>query len=230
MKNFWEVFLFSGYQSTLVILKTPGSITIMHNKTPRVVLRIPFIAAPAFLVLYGIAHFIDGLDDTYGPGLAWTIGHIMFLCALLTFGWVILRLRRIVNDSASKHKFIARPAAIVGLVGLAVFVRVAVIDTISGLLAANHPALGSLQNKLSAYPSAALESYFNIGPLLFQLGMLTLMIQLALLKPRRLPWWSPILLFSGFLMLGFDLNLLVPGALLIGCALMPLALSENKVL
>ncbi len=198
------------------------------NPAPSKLIRIPFAAAPVFLVLYGVAHLIDGLDGTYGPGIAWTVGHVMFLCGLLTFGLVILGLHQRVSGGTSKRRLVAGLAVAVGLLGLIVFVRVAVIDIITGLRAANYADMSSISSQLNAYPSASLEPYYNIGPLLFQLGMLTLMLQLAILKPRRLPWWSPVLLLLGFLLLGFNLSLLLPGAILVGGALMPLALSKNQ--
>lgn len=69
---------------------------------------------------------------------------------------------------------------------------------------------------------SVLIPFYNFGPLFFQLGLLILMLQLAILKPRQLPWWSPLVLLGGFLLLGFDIDLLIPGAILIGLAFMPL--------
>ena len=97
----------------------------------------------------------------------------------------------------------------------------AVIDIITGLRAANNAAMGAISTQLNSYPFPSLAPFYNIGPLLFQLGLLVLMLQLAVLKPRQIPWWSPLLLLAGFLLLGFDLNLLPIGAIVIGVALMP---------
>lgn len=188
--------------------------------------RAPFLAAPTFLALYGVARLMDGLDGEYGPGVAWTFGHIMFLCGMISFGLVIVELRRRLGGGTPKRKFISGLAVGAGLVGILVFVRVIAIDILTGLRAGNHAAMSSISSQLNAYPIASLEPYYKIGPLLFQLGILTLMIQLAI--SRRLPWWSPALLFLGFLLLGSNLNLLLPGSILIGCALMPLAFTKNK--
>jgi len=190
-------------------------------------LQTPFAMAPIFLVLYGVAHMIDGLDGNYGPGIAWTLGHIMFLSGMLTFALVLVGLHRRIGQDTAKHKLIAGLALVCGLIGLSVFVRVIIIDIITGLRAGDHADMASISARLNAYPSAGLERYYNVGPLLFQLGMLTLMIQMVVL--HRLPWWGPVLLLAGFLLLGFNLNLLVPGALLIGCALMPLTAGKYKV-
>ena len=186
------------------------------------VIRGSFVAAPAFLLLYAVAHWVDGLDGAYGPGLAWTVGHVMFLLGLLAFGGVIVGLFARASNGAPPRKLIAAIAALAGLAGLIVFIRVPMIDIITGLSANDHAAMGAISSRLNAYPSAAIAPLFNLGPLLFQLGLLGLMLQLAVWRPRRLPWWSPIFLLAGFLALGFSLDLLPAGAILIGIALMPL--------
>src|SRR5215469_10329686 len=112
--------------------------TVMKNSALRASIVTPFVAAPAFLALYGIAHLIDGLDGKYGPGIAWTVGHIMFMAAMLTFGLVAVRLYQRVGLRTSKHQFIARLALALALIGTAVFIRVITIDIITGLLAANN--------------------------------------------------------------------------------------------
>ena len=112
---------------------------------------------------------------------------------------------------------------------MVVFIRVPVIDIVTGLRAHDHAAMDLISSQLNAYPSARITPSFNLGPLLFQLGLLALMLRLAVSKPRRLPWWSPISLLVGFLVLGFNLDLLPIGAILIGIALMPLAFRTRLV-
>lgn len=193
------------------------------------IFRASYLAAPIFLFFYGIAHFVDGLDGSYGPGFAWTVGHIMFLLALLTFGVIMIALRQRLVDESATHKFIATLALIVGLIGIITFARIAVIDIITGLRAPDNVAMGAISSQLNAYPFPSLAPFYNIGPLLFQLGLLVLMIQLAMLQPRQLPWWSPILLLGGFLLLGFNLNLLMLGAIIIGIALVPLVSIKDGI-
>jgi hypothetical protein len=191
------------------------------------VIRASFVAAPAFLLLYAIAHWSDGLDGTYGPGLAWTVGHVMFLLGLLAFGVVILGLFRRARLGTTTRRVVTTVAVIAGLLGLIVFIRVPVIDIITGLRATDHAAMDPISSQLNDYPSAAITPFYNIGPLLFQLGLLALMLQLAVFKPRQLPWWSPIVLLVGFLVLGFRLDLLPLGAILIGIALVPLSFGSR---
>ena len=62
-----------------------------------------------------------------------------------------------------------------------------------------------------------------IGPLSFQLGVLTLLVILATARPRRLPFWSPLLVLLGFGMFAVSLDLIPIGALLVLAGLAPLA-------
>jgi hypothetical protein len=66
------------------------------------------------------------------------------------------------------------------------------------------------------------------GPLLFQLGLLTLLIQLVTARPRRLPAWCPLLVFVGFMSIAVDLDLLPIGAILISAGLAPLAIAGRS--
>ncbi len=61
-----------------------------------------------------------------------------------------------------------------------------------------------------------------VVPLLFQLGVLTLLVQLATIRPRQLPAWAPSLMLIGFATFAINLNLLPAGAFLILLALAPL--------
>jgi hypothetical protein len=54
-------------------------------------------------------------------------------------------------------------------------------------------------------------------------GLISLTIQLAVLHPRRLAAWSPVLIIIGFGCIMINLNLLPAGAALFGLALSPVA-------
>jgi hypothetical protein len=62
-----------------------------------------------------------------------------------------------------------------------------------------------------------------VGPLTFQVGILTLLIVLVTARPRRLPTWSPVLVLIGFLLFAVNLDLIPAGALLVLAGLAPLA-------
>jgi hypothetical protein len=67
-----------------------------------------------------------------------------------------------------------------------------------------------------------------LGPLLFQLGVLTLLIMMVTARPRRLPIWSPLLVLVGFLLFAANLDLIPIGALLILAGLGPLAAAVSR--
>jgi hypothetical protein len=67
-----------------------------------------------------------------------------------------------------------------------------------------------------------------LGPLLFQLGVLTLLIMMGTARPRQLPIWSPLLVLVGFLLFAANLDLIPIGALLILAGLSPLAAAVSR--
>ena len=180
--------------------------------TPRPpLLRYSALAAPTLLLLYGVLRLIDGLDGDHGPGLAWNLGHTLFFIGFVMLGVLIVGLRQLVPATMVWTRTIATLATVAGLFGVACFLWVIVGD----LFAAFHDA--------APLPDA-LEM---IGPLLFQLGALTLLIMLAAARPRRLPVWSPLLVLVGFLLFAVNLDLIPIGALLILAGLAPLATARR---
>lgn len=188
--------------------------------------RIACLGAPLFLLGYGIAHLIDGLDGSYGPGPAWTIGHVLFLVALLLLMGVLFAMRAALPQRGVAA-VIAAGAVVVGLVGLVAFVRGVVIDLIVGLQASDHLAMNGLYSHYDTFPGGlpdGLTSAFaTLGPACLILGLLTLCVHLAVLPPRRLPWWSPVLAAAGFAAISIDLDLLLLFGVLLLVALAPMA-------
>lgn len=198
-----------------------------HLMTKTITLtRIACLGAPLFLLGYGVAHLIDGLDGSYGPGPAWTIGHLLFLVALLLLVGVLFAMRA----ALPRHRaaaVIATGAVVVGVVGLLAFIRGVVIDLIVGLQADDRPAMNRLYPHYATFPGGlpkGLTSAFDtVGPVCLIVGLLTLSILLAILPPRRLRWWSPVLAAAGFVAISVDLDLLLLFGLLLLLALAPLA-------
>jgi hypothetical protein len=62
-----------------------------------------------------------------------------------------------------------------------------------------------------------------IGPHALQLGWLTLLVMLVATRPRRLPVWSPLLVFAGFVLFAANLDPVPLGELLLLAGLEPLA-------
>src|SRR5258708_37254735 len=93
-------------------------------------IRTSFLAAPAFILAYGVVRLIGGPGGRDSPGPAWTAGHALFLVRLLLFGVVLFGLRRQVGATGGGQGLIANAAIVVAGAGLLAFVRVAVIDLV----------------------------------------------------------------------------------------------------
>jgi hypothetical protein len=174
---------------------------------PQPLLRISAVAAPTLLLLYGVLRLVDGLDGSHGPGLAWDLGHALFLAAFVFFGCLVVGLRGVARAGSRRTRVTADSAAILGGVGVCCFLWV---------------ILGDLFPRMAESTSLP-DPLYVAGPVLFQLGATVLLVQLAAARPRRLPVWSPALVFVGFVLIAVDLDLLPVGALLILFGLAPLA-------
>jgi hypothetical protein len=192
--------------------------------------RTSFLAAPAFILAYGVVRLVGGPGGRDGPGLAWTAGHALFLVGLLLFGVVLFGLRRQVGATVGGQGLTANAAIVVAGAGLIAFVRVAVIDLVVGLRAADHAAMSTLFGQLKDFPGVLPGGFYAVGPLLFEVGLLALVVQLAVQRPRRLPVSSPVLLFLGVVLIGINLDLLPLGAALFWLALAPAALVTRPAL
>jgi hypothetical protein len=122
-----------------------------------------------------------------------------FLLAMLTFAVLAVGLRNIVPDRVSD---VATGAVIVGTLA---FVWV---------------ILGDLFQRVDDAVEVP-DAVMNLGPILFELGLLTLLVRLVV---RRLaPWWSPVLVPLGFVPIAVNLDLLPLSALVILAGLVPVA-------
>jgi hypothetical protein len=175
---------------------------------PPVVVRVGAFGAPVLLFLYGLLRQIDGLDGDHGPGLAWDVGHTLFLVGFVLFGVLIVGLRRLVDAKTQRTRIVADAATVSGLIGVGCFLWVILGDLFPDL------------DEAAPLP----EPLELVGPLAFQLGLLGSLILLVVRAPRRLRWWSPVLVLAGFVMFAADLDLLSFGALLLLGGLAPLAL------
>jgi hypothetical protein len=154
--------------------------------------------APLLLLAYGLLHLIDGLDGSYGPGLAQNLSYLAFLAAMVLFGLLAAAVRPLVAPSA---RTVAAVAATVTLAGTACFLW-AIAGDLTG-----------------AFPDA---TPVRIAGLLFlALGMLTLLG--LLVAARQTPAWSPLLFGAGIAAIIIDVGYLPLGALIVLAALAPLA-------
>ncbi|MER7330042.1 MULTISPECIES: hypothetical protein [unclassified Micromonospora] len=164
------------------------------------------VGGPALLLLYGLLRLVDGLDGDRGDGWAWDVGHTFFLVAFLLFGALVVGLRRLLLAVAPRRRMLTEAATVSGLVGVAAFVWVILGDLFPGLADA------------AALPDPAMV----LGPLLFQVGILTLLVQAGTTRPRLLPAWVPVPVLLGFAGIAADLDLLPLAAAVILAGLLPL--------
>lgn len=162
---------------------------------------------------YGLLRLVDGLDGSHGPGLAWNVGHCLFLLAFVLFGVLVVGLRRLVANTSAVRQLVADFATAAGLVGVFAFLRVIVGDLFPGT------------DGILELP----EVLRMAGPPLFLVGLVTLLSQLVGSEPNRLPRWSPAVVFLGFVPIAADLDLLCVGAVLFAAGLMPLARTSRRV-
>ncbi|MEU9867728.1 hypothetical protein AB0C87_07735 [Actinomadura sp. NPDC048021] len=186
--------------------------------------RIAFHLAPALMLAYGAVRLIDGRDGRHGPGPAWTVGHLLFLGSLLLYGAVIAGLwrRMPVAEGGRARRVTAGALTAMAAVGLVTFVRVAIIDIVVGLRAADSAEKSALSDRYADVPAVLPQAFYEIGPVLFMLGLTALLVQHAVVGPRRASVAaSPVLVVLAFVVITADLDLLPAGAALIWLALLP---------
>jgi hypothetical protein len=81
-------------------------------------IRVSSVLAPILLLLYGVLRLIDGSDGEHGPGLAWNLGHSLFLIGFVLIGVLIVGLRRLVSDVTGQTRLVANAATVAGLIGV----------------------------------------------------------------------------------------------------------------
>ncbi|MEV7830459.1 hypothetical protein AB0P12_07485 [Streptomyces subrutilus] len=193
-----------------------------HPASTRTALaRAAFRAAPLCLLVYGVIR----LSDTdRGPDLAWTVGHLFMLSAVLLFAAVLTGLHRLTVPTPATASRAARLGAgaglSLGLTGALALTVQGVIDLVVGLRAADRPEMQRLFEEVQSHPGV-MPAVYTVGPLLFYVGLLWLTVQPAL--RRRIGAWCPVVLFLGIAAMTVSLDLLPLGALLFGAALAPLA-------
>ncbi|MFI7059760.1 hypothetical protein ACIBL3_02155 [Kribbella sp. NPDC050124] len=172
------------------------------------------VVAAGLFVAYGIVRLVDGRDGEHGPGRAWTVGHVLFLVGILLYGVVLVRARGLLR---ARHAA-GTAAVVVGFAGVAAFARVFVVDLIVGFRAEDHAAMSRIGDEYERWPGdlGIYEPLYNVGPLLFLAGLLTLAVLLTV--ERQLPVWSPVLLLVGFVLISVNLDLMPLGGALLGLA------------
>lgn len=177
--------------------------------------RFPFIAAPLLVTAYGLIRIVDGFGGGRGPGLAWTVGHVAFLAALVLFVPVLWKMRQRAGGGR-----LATVSAVIGLAGAGFAVAQIGIDIVVGVLAADDADMQRMFHDVKGVPGVG-PAVYDVGPALFYLGLVVAVVELA--ARRAVPAWAPVVLLVGVFASAAALDLLPLGGLLMFAALLPLA-------
>ncbi|WP_051761187.1 hypothetical protein [Microbispora rosea] len=172
------------------------------------------VVAPVLVGAYGVARIADGFDGSRGPGLAWTLGHLCFLAALVLFVQIFWRLRTMAGGGVT-----ATAGYAAGLAGALALAAQFTIDIVVGFLSADHDAMGPRFDAVKAIPGVDPVVY-TVVPLLFYVGMVVLVARLA--AGRRVPWWSAVLVLAQAVLPLVSKDLIPLGAALLLLAFVPL--------
>ncbi|MFJ9740977.1 hypothetical protein [Streptomyces sp. NPDC101166] len=178
--------------------------------------RTAFIAAPLCMLAYGTIRLSD---PDHGPGLAWTSGHIALIAGVLLFGAIFLGLLRLSEPTTGAARLSARVATLVGLTGTVAVTAQGVIDLVVGFRATDRAGMERLFEDVQSHPGV-MPAVYTVGPMLFYVGLLWMVIQLAV--QHRISVWRPALVMLGTAAMAASLDLLPLGGLLFAAALSPL--------
>ncbi|MEV7021311.1 hypothetical protein [Kitasatospora sp. NPDC093558] len=177
------------------------------------------VGAPALMALYGGIRLVPGSRE---PGLGWTAGHTAMFAGLLLFAPVFLALRRLIAPRGTTAGRMAAGTALgVAFAGLAASLVQIGIDLVVGLMAADKADQSRLFERVQAVPGV-LAAVYKVGPLLFYVGLLALLVAASVGAARTLRWWSPVLMLVGTVASAADLAMIPVAAACYLVALAPL--------
>ncbi|MFF3173075.1 hypothetical protein ACFVQ0_10650 [Streptomyces sp. NPDC057900] len=179
-----------------------------------------FLLAPALMAGYGLVRAAGKAMGDYGPGVWWSLAHVLFLAGVLAFVPVFRGLR-LPDGVRGGRRAAVRVAAGTGLLGTAAVAVQAVIDLVVGFVSADDRAMSDMFEKVQDVPGV-MPLVYTVVPMLFWLGLLALVTLLAFLRRGDVPARSPLLVLAGVVMMAVSLDLLTLGALCIGLALFPM--------
>lgn len=177
------------------------------------------LAGPVLMAGYGVVRLVGRAVGDYGPGVWWTVAHLLFLAGVLAFVPVFLGLRTLGGERGG-GRVAGEAAAWTGLLGAAAVVVQAVIDLGAGFVAADKEAMSEMFDRVQGMPGV-MPLVYTVVPMLFWLGLLTLVTLLAFLRRDLVRAWAPALVLAGTVVMAVSLDLLPVGALCIGAALLP---------
>ncbi|WP_413752886.1 hypothetical protein NRF20_17825 [Streptomyces sp. R-74717] len=154
-----------------------------------------FLAGPALMAGYGAVRLTGRAVSDYGPGVWWTLAHLLFLAGGLVFVPVFLGLRKTAVVRGGRRAAV-EVAAWAGLVGAAAVAVQAVIDLVVGFVAADEQAMSDLFGRVQDVPGV-MPLVYTAVPLLFWLGLLALVTLLALFRRDLVRAWAPVAVLAG---------------------------------
>ncbi|MEW1635237.1 hypothetical protein AB0469_14270 [Streptomyces sp. NPDC093801] len=175
-----------------------------------------FAAAPLCLLVYGVVRLAD---PDHGPGAAWTAGHLALAAGVALFGVVFLGLRRLAVPAGRVGRVGAGVATGLGLAGAVAAVAQAGVDLVVGWQSADRAGMDRLFEEVQSRPGVE-PLVYSVGPMLFYVGLLWIVTQLAV--ERRIGVWRPLAVLLGTAAMAVSLDLIPLGALLYCAALSPL--------
>ncbi|MFD6891263.1 hypothetical protein [Streptomyces sp. NPDC059957] len=183
--------------------------------------RTAFFAAPVLTGAYGVIRILDGLDGSRGPGFAWSLGHLCFLGALVLFVQGFAAMRAMAGGG--KLSAVGLWTGVAGAVALA---GQFAIDLVVGFMSADRGAMEELFTRVQDIPGM-LPVIYEFGPLLFFVGQLILVSQLA--ARRVLKPWAPVLVLVNAVLPLVGKDLIPVGAVLLLVAFAPLCRTRETV-
>ncbi len=180
--------------------------------------RAAFVSAPLCMLAYGAVRLSD---PDHGPGPAWTTGHVLLLAGVLQFALILPALHRLTGPARGAGRLGAGTATLLGLTGTLAVAAQASIDLVVGFRAADRPEMARLFEEIQSHPGV-LPAVYTVGPMLFYVGLLWLLVQLAV--QRRVSPWRPVMVVLGTATTAVSLDLLPLGALFFTAALLPRSL------
>lgn len=131
------------------------------------------------------------------PGLGWTAGHTAMFAGLLLFAPVLLALHGLLaRRGTTAGRLVAGAALGTAFAGLAASLVQIGIDLYVGLAAADKAEQSRLFDRVQGVPGV-LPAVYQVGPLLFYVGLLALLVAASVGPARTLRWWSPVLMLVG---------------------------------
>ncbi|MFD9471980.1 hypothetical protein [Streptomyces goshikiensis] len=179
--------------------------------------RSTLAAGPICMTAYGLIRLTD---EKHGPGLAWSAGHLALLAGVLCFVPVFRGLSRMATEGRGRGaRRLADAGFAAGLIGVVAVSVQAGIDLVVGFLSEDRAAMQVLFERVQSKPMMG-PVFYTVSPMLFYVGLLLLMVQLAVL--RRAGAWRTVAIVAGIAVSMVSLDLLPLGGLLFLGALVTL--------